>query len=126
MPETTDMEHILAHRAEQVLAGRKGLGWAADDYRQGRGCRAVRAAADRSIEHGDTLGAEAFGKTARGKRVDRAHAQDDVTLFGGLDNPLLAKDHGLGLIGGLDHADCAMAFGGNGFGRGFDGGAGRD
>ena len=86
----------------------------------------MRAAADRSIEHGDTLGAEAFGKTARGKRVDRAHAQDDVTLFGGLDNPLLAKDHGLGLIGGLDHADRAMAFGGNGFGRGFDGRAGRD
>src|ERR1700730_19223474 len=88
MPGPTDMEHILAHRAEQVLAGRKGLGRAADDYRQGRGCRAVRAAADRSIEHGGTLGAEAFGKTARGKRVDRAPAQDDVTLFCGLDNPL--------------------------------------
>jgi hypothetical protein len=72
------------------------------------------------------LAPEAFGKTARGKRVYRAHAQDGVTLFGGLDNPLLAKDHGLGLIGGLDHADRAMAFGGNGFGRGFDGGAGRD
>ena len=77
-------------------------------------------------EHGDALAAEALGKTARGKRVDRAHAQDDVTLFGGLDNPLLAKDHGLGLIGGLDHADCAMAFGGNGFGRDFDGRGGRD
>jgi hypothetical protein len=26
MPEPADMEHILANRAEQVLAGRKGLG----------------------------------------------------------------------------------------------------
>jgi len=26
MPEPADMEYILAHRAEQVLAGRKGLG----------------------------------------------------------------------------------------------------
>jgi hypothetical protein len=49
VPEPTDMEHILAHCAEQVLAGRKGLGWAADNYRQGRGCRAMRAAADRRI-----------------------------------------------------------------------------
>src|ERR1700724_3879296 len=32
MPEPADMEHILAHRAEQVLAGRKGLGYPADDY----------------------------------------------------------------------------------------------
>jgi hypothetical protein len=77
-------------------------------------------AADRSIEHGDTLGPEVRGKTARGKRVDRAHAQDDVTLLGGLDNPVLAEDHGLGLIGSLDHADRAMAFGGNGFGFGFE------
>src|ERR1700731_4923390 len=69
-------------------------------------------------------GAEARGKTARGKRGDRAHAKDDVTLFGGSYNPVLAEDHGLGLIGGLDHADRAMAFGGNGFGRGFEGRAG--
>jgi hypothetical protein len=47
----------------------------------------MRAAADRRIEHDDTLGAEALGKTACGKQVDRAHAQDDVTLFGGLNNP---------------------------------------
>src|SRR5438270_12592488 len=55
----------------------------------------MRAAADRRIEHGDALGAEALGKTARGKRVDRAHAQDDVTLFGGSDNPFLAEDPAL-------------------------------
>src|SRR5215831_1075210 len=78
--------------------------------------RAVSAPADRRIEHRYPFLCQLFRKAPRGEWVDRAHAQHDITLLRRLDDALLAEDHGFGLGSGLDHADRAVAAGGDGLG----------
>src|SRR5216684_3816339 len=51
MAERSDMEQILAHRAEQILAGGIGFRRTADDDRQRAGFRPDCAAADWRVKH---------------------------------------------------------------------------
>src|SRR5215469_887575 len=80
----------------------------------------MRAAADRRVEHCHVLLRQMLGDASRGERIDRAHAQHDVALFGGLDDAALAQDYRLRLGCSLDHADRAVTSGGDSLGRGFD------
>ena len=70
-PRSADMEHVLAHRMEEILARGEGLGRPADDHRQRPRRRAVRAAADRRVEHRDAFLRQLLRKCAA-PRADRS------------------------------------------------------
>jgi len=76
-----------------------------------RSC-APRAAAHGGVEHGDASWRELVGESARRERVDRAHADHDMSRPGAPNNAVLARDDGLGLRGRLHHADRALDRGG--------------
>ena len=68
------------------------------------------AAADRGVEHRDPAGREPLASRRR-QRIDRADAEHDVAGADGVHHAALARDHLLGLHGGLDHADRPVGLG---------------